>query len=102
MRRKDFRTLVNREYSDQDHEFDSQHEHHYWLGLVMEEVGEAAQNLNKGQSPLKELVQVAALIESWIENIDTPDDWVIRNPNWLEQHNELFEQKIGRPINLDD
>ena len=68
MKRKDFRTLVNSEYCEQNHEYDKQHDDHFWLGLVMEELGEAAQNINKGEPALNELVQVVALIESWIEN----------------------------------
>lgn len=96
MQRREFRELVNREYAEQNHEFDSQHAHHYWLGLVMEELGEVSECLNKGKTPLLELVQVATLIESWIENIDTPDDWM--PDDWKEQHKEMFERIIGRPI----
>ena len=68
MKRKDFRTLVDSEYAEQDHEWDFQHDDHYWLGLIVEELGEVAQNINKGESASDELVQVAALIESWMEN----------------------------------
>ena len=70
MHRKDFRTLVNSEYSKQNHELDSEHDDRYWFGLVVEEIGEAAKDINKGKSPLHELVQTVALIESWIENRD--------------------------------
>ena len=68
MEREDFRELVNTEYCEQDHEWDFQHDDHYWLGLVIEEIGEVAQSINKGGSALDELVQVSALIESWMEN----------------------------------
>ena len=68
MERKDFRDLVNAEYAKQNHEYDAQHDDHYWLGLVMEELGEAAENCNQGKSPIEELVQLATLIESWVEN----------------------------------
>ena len=55
---------MNSEYCKQNHELDSEHDDHYWLGLVVEEIGEAAQEINKGKSPLHELVQIVALIES--------------------------------------
>ena len=68
MKRKDFRELVNAEYCKQPHTCDDQHSNHVWLGLIIEEIGEVAQSINKGEPALNELVQVVALIESWIEN----------------------------------
>lgn len=86
MLRKEFRTLVNREYCEQNHEFDNQHDAHYWLGLVIEELGEAAQCLNDRKSPVPELVQVVALIEAWVEQIN------------YESDKKRFADKIGREI----
>ena len=49
--------------------FDFEHDDHFWLGLVIEEIGEVAQSVNKGKpTPVHELVQIVALIESWVEN----------------------------------
>lgn len=70
MHRKDFRALVNSEYCKQTRESDKEKHHYDWLGLVMEELGEAAQCVNRGRCPLDELVQVATLIEAWAENIN--------------------------------
>ena len=63
-----FRELVDAEYEKQDHRYDALHCDHFWLGLIVEEVGEVAQAVNKGdKTPIDELVQISALIESWVK-----------------------------------
>lgn len=41
----------------------------YWLGILMEEVGEAAKNAIEFSNPEDELIQVAAVALAWIEDI---------------------------------
>ena len=52
------------------------HRHLYWLGILMEEVGEAAQAVieNKQWEEIrKELVQVAAVAVAWMECVEDGD-----------------------------
>ena len=42
------------------------------LAVLMEEVGEAAQALLKGEDPLTEVIQIAAVAAAWIEALDIP------------------------------
>ena len=70
MNHRDFRELVDIEYwkNQEIHGYDSEHTPHYWLGLVMEELGEVAQAINEGKSPILELTHVIAVIEAWADN----------------------------------
>lgn len=68
MERKDFRERVDNEYADQRRESDSVKPDWIWLNLILEELGEVAQDVNNDRSPLHELVQVVTLIEAWVEH----------------------------------
>ena len=70
MNHSDFRELVDAEYCKQQaiHQHDSEHTPHVWLGLLLEEVGEVAQAVNKGENPIPELTHVATIIEAWVDN----------------------------------
>lgn len=51
----------------------SDHEDSYWLGILMEEVGEVAKEITEGAGPeavRRELVQVAAVTIAWLESRD--------------------------------
>ena len=46
-------------------------EHSFWLMILVEEVGEAAMAILKGTPNLKkELIQIAAVVVAWLENIE--------------------------------
>ena len=66
MNRQDFHDLIQREHHSQRRDSDKYKHDYEWLGLVMEEVGEVAECINKDRCPIAELVQVAALIEAWV------------------------------------
>jgi NTP pyrophosphatase (non-canonical NTP hydrolase) len=65
---------VDRERSNQDKKWGEQnHPNLYWLGILMEEVGETAKALIEDGHLLQirgELIQVAAVAVAWVEKID--------------------------------
>ena len=70
MNHSDFRGLVDAEYwkNQEIHGYDSQHTPHFWLGLVIKQIGEVAHAINTEQDPIPELTQVCAVIEAWADN----------------------------------
>ena len=47
------------------------HEDRIWLAILVEEVGEVANDINERSKELREeLIQVAAVAVSWVESID--------------------------------
>lgn len=40
-----------------------------WLGILMEEVGEVAEDVNEDRVPLIELIHAAAVCVAWVEAI---------------------------------
>lgn len=68
-RRAGFIADVLRERTRQDEKWGEQnHDDLYWLGILMEEVGELAQGIIEGSPNYrKELVQIAAVAVAWAE-----------------------------------
>ena len=47
------------------------HDDRIWLAILVEEVGEVANDINERSKKLREeLIQVAAVAVSWVESID--------------------------------
>lgn len=66
----DERARQNKKWGEQDHG------HGYWLGILVEEVGEVAQAYIQSQGPERvreELIQVAAVAIQWVEAMDRRD-----------------------------
>jgi hypothetical protein len=64
---------IQAERARQDKKWGSQnHDDLYWLGILMEEVGEVAQHVIEGRDPYNnhELVEVAAVAVAWLEAIN--------------------------------
>lgn len=58
------RARQDKKWGEQDHP-DA-----YWLGILMEEVGEMAHDMIEGGSVKKELVQVCAVALAWLECLE--------------------------------
>lgn len=69
MNKESFYGMVDAEHEKQKRDGDRDKHDYEWLGLVMEEVGEVAECVNKGECPISELVDVAVLLEAWVVNI---------------------------------
>jgi hypothetical protein len=66
----DILLVVASERARQDAKWGEQnHDDLYWLGILMEEVGEAAKDVIENRSPHKELIEVAAVAVAWVEAI---------------------------------
>ena len=69
MTHKEYQERITDEIKYQDLKWGKQdHDDNKWLAILMEEVGEAAQAINQGDTTKAkiELIQVAAVIESWL------------------------------------
>ena len=72
---KEYRERIMDEIKYQDYKWGKQdHSDNKWLVILMEEVGETAQAINQGDTTKAktELIQVAAVIESWL--VKDPDE----------------------------
>lgn len=53
-----------RRWGDQTHEFPT------WLTILIEEIGEAVKSQNEGRKWRHELVESAAVLVAWLEDVD--------------------------------
>ena len=68
-----FRNAVSEERQRQLEKWGEQfHDDLKWLAILLEEVGEVAKAIleNDGEQSIEELVQVVAVIETWIESLE--------------------------------
>jgi hypothetical protein len=63
--------LIKIERARQDAKWGVQdHDAPYWLGILVEEVGELAKDIIEHRGIYLELVQVAAVAVAWLENLE--------------------------------
>jgi hypothetical protein len=83
---------IMEERARQDEKWGEQnHNDTYWLGIIMEELGECARYCIERQHPTNrarkrtELVQVAAVALAWLECLDRKEELLSKpNPPWAD------------------
>ena len=84
------------------------HNDYYWLGILVEEVGETSKALieDKAQQMKKELTEVAAVALAWLECINRRDEIIIvKNPQTVDDFHKaglLTGKQLAELLNGED